>query len=179
MAGAEAKKLFIEQPINEFLKSVEEDLKNGKYDVVKGGITIANDIMTEFITTSLTATVQGQRPAANPQDMFTMMQTMAKSNTALLAIIGRTEYQEKMMRTMGSKYGSDIEAVKAQVTEVVEKVSVQSSTDDVMKKIADMLNTGGVKGDGGGKPVSEHKAIQHLRNFAGDRSKFREWNEKL
>ena len=51
MAGAEAKKLFIEQPINEFLKSVEEDLKNGKYDVVKGGITIANDIMTEFITT--------------------------------------------------------------------------------------------------------------------------------
>ena len=124
MAGAEAKKLFIEQPINEFLKSVEEDPKNGKYDVVKSGTTIANDIMTEFITTSIAATVQGQRPASNPADMFTMMQTLTKTNAALLAMIGRSEYQEKLMRTMGSKYGSDIEAVKAQVTEVVEKVSV-------------------------------------------------------
>ena len=38
----------------------------------------------------------------------------------------------------------------------------------------------GPRGDGGGgKPVSEHKAIQQLKNFSGDRSKSREWNEKL
>ena len=136
MAGstADVKKQFIDQPINGFMKNVEEDLKEGKYDVVKSGITIANDIMTEFITTSIAATVQGQRPASNPADLFTMMQTLTKTNTALLAMIGRSEYQEKLMRTMGSKYGGDIEAVKAQVTEVVEKVSVQSSTDDVMKR---------------------------------------------
>ena len=114
MAGssADVKKNFIDQPINEFMKNVEDDLKEGKFDVVKSGITIANDIMTEFITTSIAATVQGQRPSSNPADLFTMMQTMAKTNTALLAMIGRSEYQEKLMRTMGSKYGSDIEAVK-------------------------------------------------------------------
>ena len=83
------------------------------------------------------------------------------------------------MRTMGSKYGGDVEAVKAQASEVVYKVQVHTSTDDVMEKIAEMLNTGGVKGDGGGKPVRELETIQQLRNFAGDRSKFREWNEKL
>ena len=116
---------------------------------------------------------------ADPQDMFTMMQAMSKTNMALLTMIGRAEYHEKLMRTMGSKYGSDIEAVKAQVGEVVDKIQVQTSTDDVMKKMAEMLNTGGVKTDGCGKPVSEHKAIQQLRNFSGDRSKFREWNEKL
>ena len=38
---------------------------------------------------------------------------------------------------------------------------------------------GSGKGGGGQKPVSEHKAIQQLKGFAGDRSKFREWNEKL
>ena len=38
---------------------------------------------------------------------------------------------------------------------------------------------GGSKGFGGQKPVSEHKAIQQLKGFAGDRTKFREWNEKL
>ena len=32
---------------------------------------------------------------------------------------------------------------------------------------------------GGHKPVSEHKAIQQLKSFTGDRGKFREWNEKL
>ena len=102
-SSGEVKNSFIQQPVNEFVKNVEEDLKEGKYDVVKGGITIANDIMTEFITTNLAATVQGQRPAANPQDLFTMMQTLAKSNTALLAIIGRAEYHEKLTRTMGFK----------------------------------------------------------------------------
>ena len=83
MASAEVKKQFIDQPLNEFLKNVEEDLNEGKYDVVKSGITIANDVMTEFIATRMAATVQGQRPTADPQDLFTMMQTMAKSNTAL------------------------------------------------------------------------------------------------
>ena len=32
---------------------------------------------------------------------------------------------------------------------------------------------------GGNKQVSEHKAVQQLKSFTGDRSKFREWNEKL
>ena len=36
MAGssADVKKNFIDQPINEFMKNVEDDLKEGKYDVV-------------------------------------------------------------------------------------------------------------------------------------------------
>ena len=64
--------------------------------------------MTEFIATRMAAAVQGQRPMADLLDLFTMTQTMAKSNTAVLAMIGRAEYHEKLMRTMGSKYGSDI-----------------------------------------------------------------------
>ena len=65
MAGssADAKNSFIQQPLNEFRKDIEEDMKEGKFDVVKSGISIANDIMSEFITTSIAATVQGQRPS--------------------------------------------------------------------------------------------------------------------
>ena len=29
------------------------------------------------------------------------------------------------------------------------------------------------------KTVREHKAVQQLKSFTGDRAKFREWNEKL
>ena len=38
----------------------------------------------------------------------------------------------------------------------------------------------GIRGDGGSqRPVSEHTTIQQVNDFAGDRSKFREWSEKL
>ena len=54
-AAAEVKKNFLDQPLNAFMKNIEDDLKEGKYDIVKSGITIANDIMNEFITTSISA----------------------------------------------------------------------------------------------------------------------------
>ena len=79
MATTEVKNKFIQQPLDEFLKDCDTDFKEGKYDVVKVGIAVASDIMSEFIVTRMAAAVQGQRPMADPQDMFTMMQTMAKS----------------------------------------------------------------------------------------------------
>ena len=56
----------------------------------------------------------------------------------------------------------------------------QPGADDIVKGLADLLKINGPKvHTGGHKPVSEHKAVQQLKNFTGDRSKFREWNEKL
>ena len=46
-------------------------------------------------------------------------------------------------------------------------------------KMADVTKGTGGEGFNGQKPVSEHKAIQQLKGFAGDRTRFREWNEKL
>ena len=105
MATATVKNMFIQQPLNDFIKDCENDLKDNKYDAVKSGINIANDIMQECIVTRMAATVQGQKPTAEPQDLFTMMQTLSKSNAALSVMINRAEYHEKLMRTMGSKYG--------------------------------------------------------------------------
>ena len=80
--------------------------------------------MHEFIATRTAAAVQGQRPMADPQDMLTMMQTMAKSNAALLTLIGRAEHHEKLTRTIGSKYGGGIDAVKIQITDIEENIKV-------------------------------------------------------
>ena len=46
---------------------------------------IANNIMEELITTRVAAAVQGQRPMADPQDMFAMMHALAKTNAALFS----------------------------------------------------------------------------------------------
>ena len=46
--------------------------------------------------------------------------------------------------------------------------------------MAEMIKSICPWGEGGGqKQASEHKAIQQLKNFGGDRSKFRKWNENL
>ena len=83
-ASADAKNSFIQQSLNEFRNDIEEDIKDGKFDVVKNGISIAHDIMSEFITTSIAATVQGQRQSSNPSDMFTMMQTIVISDMPIV-----------------------------------------------------------------------------------------------
>ena len=106
----DVKNQFISQPLEEFTTSCQNDLQNHKYDVVKSGLKIANKIMNEFISTRMSAAVQGQRPMADPQDMFVMMQVLAKTNAALLSLAERGKHHEKHTRTIGSKFG-DIDVV--------------------------------------------------------------------
>ena len=85
---ADQKSQFIQQPLTEFTSLCQEDLHNHKYDVVKNGLTIANSIMEEFITTRVAAAVPGQMPMADPQDMFTMMQVLEDQRSFVK--LGRT-----------------------------------------------------------------------------------------
>ena len=70
----------------------------------------------------------------------------------------------KKTRAIGAQFG-DVDVAKTQISDIEENVKVQASTDDVMMKMADMLDSGGGTSDGGNKPVNEHKAIQQVRNF--------------
>ena len=75
--------------------------------------------MEEFITTRVAAAVQGQRPMADSQDMFTMMQALAKTTAALLSLAERCEHHERQTRTNGPKFG-DIDVVKTQLDDIEE-----------------------------------------------------------
>ena len=109
---AEDKKRFVELPLQDFLKNCSDGFEANKFDPVKLGIAIANRIMDEFINTRVAAAVQDQRPMADPQDLFTMMQVMDKTNAALLTMINRAEHHEKQTRTIGSMFGSEVETFK-------------------------------------------------------------------
>ena len=122
--------------------------------------------------TRVSAVVQGQRPMADPPDVFTMLQVLAKSYAALLSLVDRSEHHERQTRTIGANFG-EVGGVKTHVSDIEDNITVQVSTGGVMKSMADVLNTGGGKGEGGSKFVSEHKSIQQLRNFGGYHSKFR------
>ena len=81
---------FVGVSLQEFLKSCNDGFESNNFDAVKTGITIANSIMDEFVTTRFSIVVQGQRPMVDALDMFTMMQVLAKSlkhHRALLAVV--------------------------------------------------------------------------------------------
>ena len=123
------------------------------------------------------ATEPGTNTTASNEDIFTMLKVFGKTNAVSLTLLKGAEYHEKMTRTLTSKL-NDFEAI---MKELEDKGTTQSSGDDVVNKLAELLkqkNCPKVQ-SGGHKPVSEHKAVQQLKSFTGDRSKFREWNEKL
>ena len=80
---SEVKNQVFNQSLDEFTIPCQMDLQNHKYDVVDSGVQIANNLINEFITTRASAAVQGQRPMAELQDMFRVMQVLAKSNANL------------------------------------------------------------------------------------------------
>ena len=73
--------------------------------------------------------------------MFVMMQVLAKTNAARLSLAERGEHHEKQTRTIGSTFG-EVDVVKTQISDIEDKLNTQTSTDDVMNNMADMLNTG-------------------------------------
>ena len=107
--------------------------------------------------------------------MFTMVSVLAKTNVAVLTSLERSQYHEKMSRALTS----EVNSMKEKVIETEEKVNHQAKAEKAINKMAEVMKNSGGKGGGGQNTVSEHKAIQQLKGFTGDRSKFREWNEKL
>ena len=130
---------------------------------------------------------QGQKVSANNEDIFTMLNVLAKTNATALTSLKRAEYHEKLTTTMGKQLNAFEKKVKemevnfdGRLKELEGKDPTQSSADDIVKGLADLLKISGPKVHSGGhKPVSEHKAVQQLKSFTGDRGKFREWNKKL
>merc|ERR1712115_685310 len=62
---------------------------------------------------------------------------------------------------------------------MVTRIEALENDEERMTKLIEAIKTGGSGNRGSTKPVSEYKALQNLKPFTGDRSKFREWNDKL
>ena len=135
--------------------------------------------MMECTATRSASVNPGQQPDIDSKDTFTIVQVLSKTNAAMIEAVTRAEYHERQTRTIGPKL-NDLAVLEAKVIEMEEKISNQANAEEVINKMAEVIKGTGTRGEGGaGKPVSEHKAIQQLNNFIGDRAKFREWNEKL
>ena len=91
-----------------------------------------------------------------------------KMNSLLLSVANRNMYVEKEARKL-----------RERLEHIEENVNTAKATFESVDKIAESIAESKQRHPGCSKPVSEFKAVQQLKAFAGDRSKFREWNEKL
>ena len=166
---------YLAQTVIEFREACDKGFAEHKYDPIVAGLKIGNHVMTNLIDKCVGSTPQGQVTQMNNTDLFTMVAVLAKTNVAVQASLDRAQFHEKMTKTLTS----EMNKMKETLTETEEKVNNQANAEEVLSKMAEMMKGTGGKGGVGQKPVSEHKAIQQLKGFTGDRSKFREWNEKL
>ena len=178
---------FLQQDLGEYIELCEKGFQEHKFDCAETGLTIGHAIIKDFLVSRMKDTPQGQQISVNDQDTFTMLAVLAKTNATALTSLKRAKYHEDQTRTSTANLNQFDKIVKdmkdqfdLKVKELEDKGSTQSTSDDIVKGLADLLKVNGPKTQiGGHKPVSEHKAVQQLKSFTGDRSKFREWNGKL
>ena len=146
-----------------FLEMCNRSLASGNFNYVQTALRVNHAGITSFIAARL-AESGTNPPEVSNQEVFLMLRMMHKMNAMLMTVINRAATIEHDARALVTR---------------VEKVEGTTDTVEQINKLAEAIKSGGGKGTGHGKPVSEYKAIQLLKNFSGDRAKFREWNDKL
>ena len=76
----EDKTKFLLQDVNEYIQLCEKNFLEHKYDCAESGLKIGHVIISEFLTKRISSTPQGQKVSANNEDIFTMLNVLAKTN---------------------------------------------------------------------------------------------------
>ena len=148
---------YLTQTVDEYKEACAKGFAEHKFEPVVAGLTIGNYVMTKLIDKCVTGAQPGQVTQMNNADLFTMVSVLTKTNVAVLTSLERTQFHEKMTKTLTS----EMNKIKETLTETEEKVNNQSNAEEVINKMAEVMKgTGGKGGFSGQKPVSEHKAIQ-------------------
>ena len=168
-------RLYLSQSVTAYREACSKGFAEHTYEPIKAGLTIGNHVMTQIVNRCTASTQPGQITTMNNADLFTMVSILAKTNAAVLSSLDRAQFHEKMTKAVTS----EMNKLRDTLTETEEKVNNQANAEEVINRMAEVMKSSGGKGFSGQKPVSEHKAIQQLKGFTGDRSRFREWNEKL
>ena len=150
-----------------FTELCEKAYVNGDYSYVNIALMANHGAMKEFISKSA---VTGTR-AVTPEESYDLILMTQKMNSLLISVINRNMHNE-----------SESNKVRERMSRLEYNIDTAKATFDSVTKIAESIAEGRQKPSGfqaHSKPVSEYKAMQQLKSFAGERSKFREWNEKL
>ena len=154
-------------PPGKFTELCGQAYADGNYKYVSEALKANHEAMSEFIEKTTTSGIR-QVTSEENYDMLLMTQKM---NSLLLSMVNRNMYAE-----------GEVKKVSERLQGLEYNINTTKATFESVSKIAESIAEGRQKTpgfQGQSKPVSEYKAMQQLKTFSGERSKFREWNEKL
>ena len=140
---------------------------DGNYNYVSVALQANHEAMKEFIEKTTTAGIR----SVSGEENYELLLMTQKMNSLLLSMVNRNMHAE-----------GEVKRVTERLRSLEYNVDTAKATFDSVSKIAESIAEGRQKSSnvpGHSKPVSEYKAMQQLKAFAGERGKFREWNEKL
>ena len=157
LSSAQDRESWINLNMARFMELSTAAYQDGDFSYVKTLLQANHEYMGAFIDER---TAQNNQ-TVNPTESFQILKSIQKMNVLMLATINRNTYLEEG------------------ATRLVNRIESLEYDEDKMTKLVEAIKTGGGGNRGPTKPVSEYKALQNLKPFTGDRSKFREWNDKL
>ena len=135
---------FLKQSLTEYIELCDKNFEEHKYDCAQAGLTIGHTIINEFLTKRISDTPQGQKVSANNEDIFAMLNVLAKTNATAVTSLKRAKYHEDLTRMLTSKLNNVEKNVKemevryeSRLKDLEGKDPTQSSADDIVKGLAD------------------------------------------
>ena len=75
---------FLQHSLNDCIQQCEKSFEQHKFECAEAGLTIAHTIINEFLVKRISDTPQDQKVSANNEDIFTMLNVLAKTNATAL-----------------------------------------------------------------------------------------------
>ena len=154
---AEDKAKFIQQDLEEYINLCEKSFQEHKYDCAEAGLKIGHVIISDFLKERIAITPKNQQVSAANEDIFKMLNVLAKTNATAVTSLKRAKYHEDLTRILTSKLNNVEKNVKEmevhfenRLKDLEGKDPTQSSADDIVKGLADLLKINGPKVHTGG-----------------------------
>ena len=98
--------------MSEYVKECERNFDQHKFEYAETGLKIGHTIINEFLNKRISDTPQGQKVSANNEDIFAMLNVLAKTNATAMTSLKRANYHEDLTRTLTAKLNNVEQNVK-------------------------------------------------------------------
>ena len=104
--SAEDKTKFIQQYLEEYINLCDKNFQEHKFDCAEAGLKIGHVIISEFLKERIASTPANQLASANNEEIFKILNVLAKTNATALTSLKRAKYHEDQTRTLTAKLNS-------------------------------------------------------------------------
>ena len=83
---------FLNQDLGEYIELCDKSFQEHKFDCAEAGLNIGHVIISEFLKERIASTPANQQVSANNEDIFKMLNVLAKTNAIAMTSLKWAKY---------------------------------------------------------------------------------------